>query len=229
MKSLTMNGLAMPDDFPSAHVEEIYKRLLPLSETHIELYAQCAGAWNALSYRYLALVEYADAFSASLAKHGSAPSHDERYRQERQLFGFFSNGFSAFEALFYGMFAVGSFLDSTSFPLSSPKDERRVSASRTVDAYAHSFADDPIVSVLKSVVDDRAYTEWKEVRNVLTHRTAPGRILFVGIDETETPADQWKLFNITLDQAAMSTRREQASAILARVLAASERFVFTHF
>jgi hypothetical protein len=51
----------------------------------------------------------------------------QRFQQEEALFNFFSNGFAAFEALFYGLFAIGSFIDPGAFRLETQKEQQRVS------------------------------------------------------------------------------------------------------
>jgi hypothetical protein len=99
---LSVNGLVMPPDFPAQSFQAVQRTIQPFAQTDNELYAHFAGAWNAISYRYLSLVNYGEIFTASLKAHGSSPPAVERYNQERMLFGFFSNGFSVFEAFFYG-------------------------------------------------------------------------------------------------------------------------------
>ncbi len=96
----------MPSDFPSEPFEAIHKKLASSSNGREDIYFQFAGAWKALSYRYLALTEHGDSFAAAVTKFGTSPDAIRRYEQERDLFGFFSNGFAAFEAYFYAVFAI---------------------------------------------------------------------------------------------------------------------------
>jgi hypothetical protein len=75
-----------------------------------------------------------------------------------------------------------------------------------------------------AVTRDSAYLEWREVRNVLTHRAVPGRTFFVGIGGDDVLVDQWKIKNIPLDEKMASKRRAELSRLLGDMLAAIERF-----
>src|SRR5437660_721685 len=169
---LTANGLVMPSDFPREPFEAIHTKLASSSSGRENLYAQFAGAWNALSYRHLALTEYGDAFAASLATFGTSPDAIRRYEQERDLFGFFSNGFAAFEAYFYALFAIGALLDSSAFPLVSPSHQQQVSPTHTIRTYAKAFHGDAIIAAFDKLASNPGYRQWRDIRNVLTHRTA---------------------------------------------------------
>jgi hypothetical protein len=226
---LTTNGLVMPSDFPREPFEAIHKKLASSSSGRESLYAQFAGAWNALSYRYLALTQYGDAFAESVTKFGTSPDATRRYEQERDLFGFFSNGFAAFEAYFYALFAIGALLDSSTFLLESPSHQQQVSPSHTIRTYARAFPSDAILAAFETLASDPAYRQCREVRNILTHRTAPGRTFFVSVGGDETPKDQWKLFDITIEQSMTLTRRADVSRLLSEALEAAQKFVDARF
>ncbi|MEH2551636.1 hypothetical protein V1283_008281 [Bradyrhizobium sp. AZCC 2262] len=221
---LSVNGLVMPRDFPVASFEAVQRRIQPFAQTQNDLYIHFAGAWNAISYRYLSLVDDGETFTGSLKKHGSSPPAVERYNQERALFGFFSNGFSVFEAFFYGMFAIGALVKPTLFPLTTAADQQRVTPARTIDAYSRAFPGDAIVASMSGIYGDNAFKEYREIRNVLTHRSAPGRTFFLSIGSAEAPASQWKIRNIPLDESMASTRRAHVSMLLLRALDATRDF-----
>lgn len=215
----------MPADFPSTAFERAYSHMKARGRGVAAQYGHFAAAWNAISFRFLALCADGDEFTASIGSADAAGNLDQRYRQERYLFGFFGNGFSTFESFFYGMFAIGAMLDPSTFPLSLPKEQQAVSPASTNRAYLRAFVGDPILTVFQGVLDDTAYREWKEVRNVLTHRTAPGRTIFVSIDsDAELPA-VWKINNIPLDVNTVSTRRAHAARLLGVLLNAAVNFV----
>lgn len=215
----------MPADFPVAPFERVYARLRPRAATHAAQYEHFSGAWNAISFRYWALCAYGEDFTASIDEAGAADNHDQRYRQERHLFGFFSNGFSTFEAFFYGMFAIGAILQPASFPLATPKDQQAVSPSSTERAFTTAFRGDPLLASFQAIFSDAAYREWKEIRNVLTHRTAPGRRIFVSIESDEVLPARWKINDIPLDRNTAATRRAHAARLLGVVLEAAATFV----
>ncbi len=213
----------MPSDFPSGAYEAIHLRIVPRADTNKSAYDQYAGAWNAIAYRYNAFGEYDDLFSASISEHGASPNAAERYRQERDLFGFFNNGFSTFEAFFYGAFAVGALLQTPGFPIATPQEQRRISAPQTVTSYRAAFPNHAVVDALEGVTQDPAYLELRDIRNVLSHRSAPGRTIHVAIGDEPAP-DQWKLANIVLDGATTATRRDRASKVLTVAMEAFQRF-----
>jgi hypothetical protein len=223
---LSPNGLVMPPDFPVAAYESVYKRVEPRARTSNDIYEHFAGAWNAIAYRFIALTEYEAAFSTSIANVGAGPDPTERCRQERDLFGFFSNGFSIFEATFYGLFSLGAFLSSISFPIGTPRDQQRISPASTIAAIASAFPSDPINKVISTVVSDPAYVDWREVRNILTHRAAPGRQFFVGGDD-KLP-DQWKIKNISLDAKMAPMRRVERSRLVKDLFQGIDQFAKSH-
>jgi hypothetical protein len=226
---LSTNGLIMPQDFPVAEYESVHKRIEPRARTSNDVYEQFAGAWNAQAYRFLAVTEYETAFCASLAAGGGNSGHAERYRQERDLFGFFSNGFSVFEATFYGLFSLGAFLSAAGFPISTAKDQQRISPASTAAAIAKAFPGDPINQAIYGVLTDPAYLEWREVRNILTHRAAPGRTFFVGIGVDDALPDQWKIKSIPLDANMAPSRRAALSRLLTELLQGIDQFAKTRF
>lgn len=60
----------------------------------------------AAAFRLLDVDHYDEAFRASWSRAGAAPALDERYLQERSLFGFFVSGLSAIESFSYGVCAI---------------------------------------------------------------------------------------------------------------------------
>jgi hypothetical protein len=180
--SLKTNGLVMPVDFPTDHYNDIFERTLPRATESPAIYEQFAGAWNAVAYRFLAMADDEAAFS-SLVVH-IAPKPPIRYEQERSLFGFFSNGFSVFEAAFYGVFAGGALLSPSDFPIATSRDQQRISPQSTSSALAKAFPAEPLNTVLCNLLADPQFVEWREIRNVLTHRAAPGRTLLAWVIKT---------------------------------------------
>jgi hypothetical protein len=221
---LQNNGLLVPCDFPTAAYESVHNVIAQKCAAHA-LYEQYVGAWNALAYRFRSSVDYGDAVVASLMAHGTAPKAEERYRQERALFGFFSSGFSTMESTFYGLFAIGAFITPTAFPLTTPKEQQQVSPKRTTEAFTNAFAGDPILQAFATLFADPSFQRWREIRNVLTHRTAPGRRLYVSFGDEDVPATEWKLTNAPLDANLISTYRTDLARVLGDLLAASSKFV----
>jgi hypothetical protein len=91
--------IAMPAGFPAAPFDAVYEIVQSLAPKHAELRLNFVGAWLALGYRYRAMAEYGEEFTKLIVADGPGPSMEKRYLQERALFGFFGNAFTAFEAL----------------------------------------------------------------------------------------------------------------------------------
>src|SRR3989344_958539 len=114
--TLKSNGLNISEGFPIASYELIFE-IINSAPKDSKLYEHFAGAWNAIAYRFQAVVEHGNAFAALIATHGSTPPPEERYAQEKTLFDFYSTGFSTFEATFYGLYTIGAFISPAEFPL----------------------------------------------------------------------------------------------------------------
>jgi hypothetical protein len=126
MPTLTSNGLISHEDFPFQPYEAVHANMVARWSTTAS-YPQFSGAWNALAYRFHGAIDAGIKFQKSLSDYGPHPGPHQRYQQEEAMFNFFSNGFAAFEALFYGLFAIGSFIDAAAFPLTTQKEQQRVS------------------------------------------------------------------------------------------------------
>lgn len=221
---LSPNGLPAPSGFPVAPYESIYKTVSARIANQPS-YEHFAGAWNAIVYRYCEAVDQKDAFVDSIVKHGSAPPPKERYRQERILFDLFSSGFSTLESTFYGLYAIGIPIDPSHFSLSSEKDQQRVSPTSTKNAYLKAFPGDPISTALESIFGDGKYIQLREIRNILTHRTAPGRLMYLSLGTDDTPATEWKLKNIPIDKFIATDAVSELSRLLSQLLEVTADFV----
>lgn len=224
MVALTPNGLSPHGDFPSECYEAVHARVAGRWSA-LAAYHQFSGAWNALAYRFHGSVDAGAKFQKSLKDYGSHPAPYQRYQQEEALFNFFSNGFATFEALFYGLFAIGSFINPTAFPLVTPKDQQRVSPSYTDDAFKRAFPGDPLLDAFAAVLGDADYQRWRDMRNVLTHRAAPGRRIFVGIGHGDAPPVEWRLNDTPLDFSLIPKQQRELTQLISGVLSAADRFL----
>lgn len=226
MPPLTPNGLTPHHDFPFEPYEavhaKVYSRWAGTSS-----YRQYSGAWNALAYRFQGSIDAGTQFQISLRDFGAHPASHQRYQQEAALFNFFSNGFAAFEALFYGLFAVGSLIDAVAFPLATAKEQQRVSPSHTNEAFKRAFPDDPLLDAFASLFNDPAYQRWRDMRNVLTHRAAPGRRVYVGIGTDDAPPVEWKLNGLPLDSMLVPKHQQELAQLISYVISAMDRFLLT--
>jgi hypothetical protein len=226
MLALTPNGLIPHEDFPFEPYEAVHAKVTA-EWAGVPSYYHYSGAWNALAYRFQGSIDAGAKFQKSLKDFGSHPAPYQRFQQEQTLFNFFSNGFAAFEALFYGLFVVGSFINAVAFPLSTPKEQQRVSPSHTNDAFKRAFPNDPLLEAFANLFDDPGYKRWREMRNVLTHRAAPGRRVYVGIGSNDAPPVEWKLNDLPLDSALVPVHQRELALLLSLVISAARIFLAT--
>jgi hypothetical protein len=222
---LAVNGLVMPLDFPTVDFEFVYERVSRRASARPQPYEHFNSAWNAVSLRFTSMCDDGDAFTASITAADAGSSHQRRYLQERYLFGLFCNGFSAFEAFFYGLFAIGALLQTANFAIARPEDQRKVSVPTAIEAYSRAFPGDPILAALKAFQGDIAYTNGKEIRNVLAHRTAPGRVIFASVSSDIPLPPTWKLKDIPLDAKTTAKVRGDTARMLATLMRAAAAFI----
>ena len=223
------DDLIMPPDFPVVPFKKIQVGLRKKVDTTGVVYQEYSGAWNAVSYRFLAATQYSDDFTDSITKYGSSVNREERYRQEKNLFGFFTNGLSTLEAAFYGLFATGAFLNPSTFPMMTAKEHKYVSPERTHKAYSKAFPGEPILALFDQTFSDDGYVQLKDIRNVLAHRTAPGRTFYVSLDSSEPLPAEWKLFGLSIDHELTVTRRRDLARLLSTILVGTQAFIEAKF
>jgi hypothetical protein len=226
MSTLTPNGLAAHRDFPFGPYEAVHAKV-NARWSAMPSYHHYSGAWNALAYRFHGAIDAGARFQRSLADYGAHPVPHQRYQQEEALFNFFSNGFAAFEALFYGLFAIGSFIDEDAFLLATRREQQRVSPSHAHEVFKRAFPDEQILGAFSNLFSDPAYQSWRDMRNVLTHRAAPGRRVFVGIGSNDAPPVEWKLNDQPLDAELVPSHQGDLARLISDVVSAADAFLLT--
>jgi hypothetical protein len=225
-----MPSLPMPTDFPSGPFNTIQDHLRSRSVPS-ELRVEFAGGWNGLRYRFLTCTEHDEAFTGSIVCHGDAPPHPERYRQDRELFGFFVTGLAAIQCLCYSLFAVSAMLEPSAFPMTSEDALKKIEPERTAKSYnkGATFRTDPLADALMALVDDQAYKDWRNARNILAHRINPGRHIYASAGEDPgrclDSSSRWKLDHIILDRNTTAQRRLWLANRLADTLNAAAIFI----
>lgn len=169
------NAYKYPEDFNVSAYETVQSRVGPLQKAYPVAYEQYAGAWNAVRYRLRSCVEHDQAFVESIRRAGVAPETEERYFQERELYGFFTTGLSTIESFYYALYAIGAMVDPKNFSITTAQDLKGIKPRLTAEKFARHFSAESIVSELKRVLSDPVYDEWKTIRDILAHRASPGR------------------------------------------------------
>jgi len=218
---LSTIGLVMPGDFAVVPYEAIHSRVVAKKEAYRHSWAQYASAWNALAYRFLSCATHDREFTQSIKRAGSSPPQPERYIQERALFSFFVTGLAAIESLCYGLFAIGSMLNAQNFSITTPQDMRLITPRKTARQFAAAFPKEHIAAALQQMRNAQDFRDWKEIRNILAHRSAPGRLFHEGgPHHGET---LW-VKGIQIDENTMASRRQWLAKTVRTLLIAADVF-----
>jgi hypothetical protein len=224
-RRLSLNQIAAPDDFPADEFEAVYRKLGSTYGDRAEYSLYIIGALNAIAYRFTALADYDESFGFLIDAHGTGPGQPSRYMQERDLFGFFTNAHSVFDAFCFALFAIGTLRDPANFPLATDSDERNVTWSTMLRAYRKAFPTDPILSELEKIWKDTE--ELRDIRNILTHRGVGARAFGVSAGASDVP--EWttipRLNNLSLHAGTASTRRSEVASLLRLGLDATSKFL----
>jgi hypothetical protein len=224
-QTLSTIGIEPSDDFPIEPYESINTIMRTKKDSHPELWAEYAAAWNGLAYRFCSCAQHDIAFTKSIQRFGAFPEkRPEKYNQEHNLFGFFVAGQSVIECFCYGLFAIASIVKTTYFPMGTPE---QISPEMTKDKFnsRKGFPNEAISKALKQIVDDQDYQDWKATRNTLIHRQAPGRILHMG---GPNHGDTFWVKDILLDADTTALRRRWLVKNLSNLLNVAEAFTSIH-
>ena len=232
-------GIVIPSDFPAAHYEAIIERVRNRNgrnpiDAHV--LSQFLGAWNGVAYRFRSCAEHDAVYTESVNRAGVAPPVEERYVQERELFGFFVTGLAVIESIAYGLFAVGAMLDAANFPMLTPSDMRRVSPKFTADKLTLAFPSENIAAALNQVLVSQEFIDWSNARNILAHRASPGRLLTssatfgLQTGNVTNIRDEavWQDIQIQIDNDTTTTRRVWMAKTASDILAAADIFTSGH-
>ncbi len=226
-KRLSTIGLVMPEDFAVEPYEAIHSRLTIEKENQPDAWAEYAGAWNAVAYRFHACADHDEAYTESIQRAGDSPPQPERYIQEKELFGFFVTGLSAIESLCYGLFAIASMLNERCFLMTTTKDKRSIRFRKTTQQFAKAFPGEDVTCALEQMRDSEEFSEWREIRNILTHRLAPGRVVHLSTKSSSRPS-LWKI-GTPLDGETTASRRKWLAVTISRLLKATDEFTDSRF
>jgi hypothetical protein len=220
--ALTTIGISMPADFPYTSYESIHNYCRPKMTSLPPLadkWAEYMYAWNSIAYRFRAITEHDESFSEAITKN----SHFDHYVQERELFNFFVAGLSTLETFSYGLYFLASIAHPNDFPVTNP---RSINLKTTKQYFLNTFPSETVTSRLDALINDPKFDKWCSIRNVLAHRSAPGRIIEAG--DGGASDDIWKLDKIPLNENTTGLRRKWLSQTLGQLLEDSKKFVEQH-
>lgn len=217
---------AMPPDFDLALYDETFARVTkanPPSATPSAVNEFMAG-WMGIGYRFLACADHDQAFT-SARQATSQPMRLEKYKEERELFGFFISGQAVLESYLYSMYAVGSIVNPTAFPMTLGGHKRAIGPNDlTLVRFACAFPNDSIGHQLRTLVDSTEFKEWSTVRNMQAHRLLPPRHHLAGNNPAMRYPTYWGDIdlNIELNTTTTSDRRKWLAARVQELLVAAD-------
>lgn len=178
---MTNTDLEMPTYFPKQYYKDIKTRIDQKKDSHKESWHEFAGGWNGIKYRFLACNEHKRAFTESIKLFSPSPPFPHRYIQERELFGFFTTGLSTIECFCYSLYSIASIINSKEFPIDDAS-LRYVTPSNVKNKFSkdEAFKYSKIKIELEKLIGEEKYNEWCSIRNILVHRSSPGRHFFYG-------------------------------------------------
>lgn len=225
---MTSNKAVYAAGFPVALYESVQKRMGPQQPLHPEMYRHYAGGWNAVRNRAIGCQKCADEYTSLFTKHGVSPAQEARIAQDNALFGFFAYALSTIESWFFAMHAVASILHRADFPMTTDSDLKDITPTLTSQRFDGAYVGSSISTTMKQILSEPTYKEWKNLRNILVHRSAPGRHFFLPPRSTPRDAD-WVGMEIVLDQNTLVSRYPWLTSVLERLVEAADQFTSQYF
>jgi hypothetical protein len=227
------SGLALPTPFPDALFEAVKNRVVVRMPSSTSERANFAGGHNGVRFRLRACADYSEEFIESVRRSGDAPPLEDRYQQERQLFGFFVSGIAALDCFNFLIHFTAAHLRPNCFPTQKASDIRAIARKSTAKAFSRQFPGEAITIALNSLVTDSQLQQWDCFRNILAHRSAPGRVVYASLgSHCPDPAAVWRIdptANLTIDANLTPPRLDWLVTKLADLVVAADQFPQTYF
>lgn len=181
----------LPPAFPTDQAERTHRYLLEQMPADSVARILMGEGFKGVAYRFRAADEYETEFRLSFPGPGGVvPPTDQHYGQEKALFGFFVSGLACLECFSFAIHAIGGFYRSEKFEL-DPRSLRRITPERLAADLSGAWPASEVATAMQSIVGDEVYRRWKDIRNILSHRAVPARLI------TVTPGEEtqstWQL------------------------------------
>lgn len=168
----------LPEDFPMIKLEKTYRYCTEMFGAKEDSVKLMGMGFAGVAYRYRMMAENDKIFTTSINQDGYGPSNEAYYKQISSQFAFFTAGWSCMESFFFAMHALASYYKPDFFDL-SPKALSRVGWSQVKDKYNKHWKQTTITSTMAEIVQSNEFQEWKEIRNILSHRVEIPRELII--------------------------------------------------
>jgi hypothetical protein len=227
--------LQMPADFPHATYMAVEARISHHLAAHkpgvdagtIPGFSGYAGGWNGLAIRFRASDEYGASAIHLLTTLPGSPPNEDRYAQERDLFGFFANAVAAVESCCFAIYHLGLMAQPRFFTKLSDEVDWKDTTTSVADAFGGSRLD----QVLARLRGDAAWRDIRDVRNMLVHRaSSPGRTVYAATAEAVAagyvvPPAEWTGLGIALDRSLVEPHRVWLGQTVERLIGATDDFM----
>ena len=227
------SGLMMPSSFPDNLFQTVKARIFSKVPSDLPGWNQIGSSHNAVRYRLRACSDYSEEFVKCVENFGDLPPPEERYQQERQLFGFFVSGYAAFDSFAYFAYFTAAHLRPSQFPTQLPGHIKSIGCKTIPVPFARVFPGEDISVALNSLLADQMFKDWDDYRNVLAHRAAPGRVMYASVgSSTRDPAADWKMdpaANLKIDASLTAPRLAWLVHTLSDLVVAADSFTQKHF
>ncbi len=224
--------LAMPEGFPDATLEAVKDRIVPKMKNPSPELDNFLGAVNGIRFRLHACANHSEEFVQSVRNFGDAPSIVERCRQETLLFGFFVSGFATLDSFSFFIYFAAAAIKPPHFPIQKSGHLKRINCKSTADDFCRLFPNDDMTKELRALVEDQHFKEWDTYRNVLAHRSAPGRRIYASTrNDSDLPSADWKIdpaHDVKIDSSLTEPRLRWLVRRMAGLIAAANDFTQEH-
>ena len=191
---MDLHGIPAPADFPTSWYDKVNHLFETSGLADRNTREQLRGGWNAVAFQFLAAARCDEEWRASLAEHGTAPSPDQRLRQETAVFGFYVASMSVLESFCYAAFASAALERPTAFAeVDTPAQQRRITPALTRDRLRAQFPDAALTTGIAAMLASTDYQRLADIRNALVHRSLPPRLHFREAGVAEVRPSLWQL------------------------------------
>ncbi len=215
--------------FPTCNYNDVQKLVVSKFGDNSS-YDDFAYSWNALGHRFHGAINISQSLIASLGPPPMASTPETRHQQDQELFYFFSSLYSSIECLYYSAFAIGG-MTTAEFDFGNPKIQRKIKPDFVVSRFNRLLPGTTISEQLqRSIKTDRScanvYDELVQIRNVLSHRSQPGRTF--GWSGHDDPTTMWQKFDIPLDSILIAKHRDYLGKITNKIVSELYAYIQNH-
>jgi hypothetical protein len=223
MLSSQVPDIRMPHDFPLQPYSDLYRAVVGQLVSNTEERRMFTWGFRGVARRFRSCCEADEEFRKAYYAWRNTKSAEDLYREDKALFHFFSDGLSAIETLFFALYIVGWVVKPEHFPTGS---EKQIEPKFTSGKFTSHFPDEPLSLALKNAVSSSEYREWKNLRNPLAHRYAPGKSVTIDLGQ----GSAWHSFlGLELDEQFTSRRRKWLANNLCQILESANGFAKDHY